>query len=283
MNTATPSLIERAPRDVAGWARLFAPAELPVLAETALAIEDWRPIEDEVDAHLLAESLTGDPLMTLKLLSHVSQVRRRGNWDDHRSDAETVTEALVLLGIGPFFRAFGPQLTVDEVLAGDAIEGFQSVLQRARRAANFAIGFAAHRMDHDAGVILEAALLHDFAEMLLWLRAPALAQEIARRQKADPSLRSAQVQREVLNIRLAELQHHLMREWRLPLLLTHITDASHAEDSQVRNVQLAVRLARHTAHGWDDPAIPDDVTEISGLLQLGEIPTRKLLQDIDAA
>ena len=40
-------------------------------------------------------------------------------------------------------------------------------------------GFAAHRMDHDAAVLHEAALLHDFAELLLWVRAPALALEIA--------------------------------------------------------------------------------------------------------
>lgn len=283
MTIVPTALIERAPADVAGWARLFAAADLPILSATAQSIEDWRAIEDEVDAHLLAESLTGDPLMTLKLLAHLSQVRRRGSWDDHRSDAETVTEALVLLGIGPFFRAFGPQPTVDEVLAGPAREGFDAVLQRARRAANFAIGFAAHRLDHDAGVILEAALLHDFTEMLLWLRAPSLAMEIARRQRADPTLRSAQAQLDVLNIRLSDLQHTLMQTWRLPVLLTRITDDSHAEDPQVRNVQLAVRLARHSAHGWDDPAIPDDVTDISTLLQLGEVPTRKLLMDIDDA
>jgi hypothetical protein len=34
----------------------------------------------------------------------------------------------------------------------------------------------------------------------------------------------------------------------------------------VRNVVLAVRLARHTAHGWDNAAIPDDVDEIAQLL-----------------
>jgi hypothetical protein len=34
----------------------------------------------------------------------------------------------------------------------------------------------------------------------------------------------------------------------------------------VRNVVLAVRLARHTSEGWNNPAIPDDIDEIAQLL-----------------
>lgn len=284
MDTAPPAFIERAPRDVAGWAALFKPAELPVLEDTAVSIEDWRAIEDEVDAHLLAESLAGDPLMTLKLLAHVAMVRRQRGWDDARSDVETVTEALVLLGIGPFFRAFGPQPSAEQWLATHppALAGFQSVLRRAHRAANFAIGFAAHRMDHDAALIHQAALLHDFAELLLWLRAPTLALAIRAAQQADPGLRSAQAQKDVLNIRLPELQQALMKAWRLPALLTRITDERHADDPQVRNVILAVRLARHSADGWGNAAIPDDVADVARLLQLGEEPARRLLEDIDS-
>ena len=284
MDIATPVFIEHAPRDLAGWARLFKPADLPVLADTAASIEDWRAIEDEVDAHLLAESLAGDPLMTLKLLAHVAHARRRRHWDDARSDVETVTEALVLLGISPFFAAFGAQSAAEDLLAGfePALRGFRAVLRRAHRAANFAIGFAAHRMDHDAAVIHQAALLHDFAELLLWLRAPTLALAIGAAQAADPTLRSSQAQADVLNIKLHDLQQLLMKEWRLPALLTRISDDRHAEDPQVRNVLLSVRLARHTASGWDNAAIPDDVRDIAALLQLGEEPTRRLLEDIDS-
>jgi hypothetical protein len=48
----------------------------------------------------------------------------------------------------------------------------------------------------------------------------------------------------------------------------------------VRNVLLAVRLARHTAAGWDNAALADDVRDIAALLNLGEAPTLKLLRDI---
>ncbi|MDE2145722.1 MAG: HDOD domain-containing protein [Burkholderiales bacterium] len=277
-----PAFITRAPHDLAAWTALFDHRALPVLAATAETLEELRASEDAVDAHLLTDALGGDPLMTLKLLAHVAQVRR----GREGSDTETLTEALVMLGIAPFFRAFGPQPTVEDRLAGrpDALAGFRRVLRRSRRAARFAIAFAVHRMDHDAAVIHEAALLHDFAELLLWLQAPALALAIQQRQHDDPALRSAIVQREVLHIELGALEHALMQAWHLPALLVQMTDgqATHALTPQVRNVQLAIRVARHSALGWDDAALPDDVTDVADLLNLAPDAAGRLLREIDS-
>lgn len=279
---ATP-FITQPLRDVDAWAAQFGITSLPVLAETADTLEALRLVEDDVDAHLLAETVSTDPLMTLKLLAHVGALQRRRD-PDTRGNTETVTAALVMLGIGPFFRAFGPQPTVEEALADhpEALAGFRAVLKRSHRAANFAMSFAVHRMDHDVAVIHEAALLHDFAELLLWLRAPTLAGAIAARQQAEPTLRSAALQRELLHVELPDLQHALMRAWRLPDLLVRISDDRHAELDQVRNVLLAIRVARHSAVDWDNPALPDDVNDIADLLHLGVEPVWKLLRDIDS-
>jgi HD-like signal output (HDOD) protein len=276
----TPPAAIRLPRDAAGWVAQWRHAEIPILEETAQEIEDLRAREDDVDARLLASVLSGDPLMCLKLLAYVSTHRS----SSRITDTETATAALVMMGIGPFFRQFGPQPTVQDRLREqpDALAGLMRVLVRARRAACFALGFAVHRMDHDAEVIHEAALLHDFAEMLLWCHAPALALRIAERQAADPTLRSAAVQREVLNAELANVQQGLMRAWRLPELLVRISDDHHAHTAQVRNVQLAIRLARHTKDGWDNAAIPDDLSDIAALLNLRPEHALKLLHDLDS-
>jgi hypothetical protein len=274
--------ITRPPRDVGGWAACFDPKALPVLGCTADEVESLRAIEDDVDAHLLGETIASDPLMSLKVMVHLAQVRGRREG----GEPETVTSALVMLGIPPFFNEFGPQPTVEGWLAErpEALAGFRRVLERSRRAARFAMAFAAHRMDHDAAVIHEAALLHDFAEMLLWLHAPDLALLIAERQRRDGTLRSAALQREVLNVELADLQHHLMLAWRLPALLVSITD-DHArrETAQLANVRLAIRVARHSSSGWDNAALPDDLSELGALLQLSPPLVERLLRDIDSA
>lgn len=277
MNTATLQRLHAPLPNVAAWVAYFRAAPIPVMAGTAAAIGELIDHEDAVDAHTIAESIGADPLMTLKLLSHVGTVSRR------ETDVETVTAALVLMGVGPFFRTFSSLVTIDELLGDEraALAGARAVIGRAHRAARFALGFAAHRLDPDAAVLHEAALLHDFAELLLWCHAPGLAQEIARRQEADPTLRSADAQQAVLGIDLSDLQQALMKAWRLPALLIRLGDDRHAEASQVKNVLLAVRVARHSAQGWENAALPDDVAAVGALLLLSSASAMKLLREID--
>jgi HD-like signal output (HDOD) protein len=279
--TAAPDVagLAQALPNLSAWTSLFLTQDVPVLPETAAMLESLRANEDEVDAHLLAEAIYGDPLMTLKVLAHAGT---------HRSsrlltEVETVTAALLLMGISPFFRTFGPQATIETHLAQHpgALEGLQAVLRRSHRAARFALAFAVHRMDDDAAVIHQAALLHDLAEMLLWCHAPLLALRIADQQRLRPALRSGHAQREVLNIALPDLQAALMRAWGLPELFVRVGDWRHALCPPVRNVLLAVRLARHTAHGWDNPAVPDDLHDIAELLNLRSDATLELVREVD--
>jgi HD-like signal output (HDOD) protein len=277
--TAHPAALEAALPDLAAWTAWFAGAEIPVMADTAEAIEAWRLNQDEVDANLLGETIAPDPLMTLKLMAHAAK---------HRSarqvtDPETVTGVIVLMGITPFFTAFGLQQTVEDHLAGQpqALDGLQQVLRRGRRAAQFALAFAVHRLDTDTPVVHQAALLHDFAELLLWVHAPRLALALSDAQRADPGLRSSAAQRQLLNIELGDLQQALMKEWRLPELLVRISDDKHADHPSVRTVRLAIRVARHSSQGWDNPALPDDVRDIAELLQLSPDASWALLHDID--
>ena len=273
--------LTQAPRDLAAWAALFEHSQLPVLDETLASLQELAENEDAVDARLVADAVVNDPLMTIKLVAHVAHLRR----GREGGDAETVTEAMVMLGVPPFFRAFADQPSAEQRLRDhpEALEGFRRVLQRSRRAACFAMGFAVHRMDTDAAVIHEAALLHDFAELLLWLCAPALAQAIEARKQADPTLRTAVVQQELLHIGLDELEHRLMVKWRLPGLLVQITDQQATTvTAQMRNVRLAMRVARHSAVGWDNPALPEDIADVATLLNIAPDSALRLLREIDA-
>jgi HD-like signal output (HDOD) protein len=253
-------------QDLEAWTRYFRDAQIPVLAKTSAALEVLRADEDNVDASKLGATIECDPLMSLKLLAHVASKSRA----DTATETESVTTSLVMTGISPFFRNFGLQPTVEDHLHDQprALEGLRTLLYRADRAAQFAAGFAVHRSDTDVGVIRLAAFLHDFAEMLMWCYAPTVQLRIAEAQRADPQLRSAAVQRVMLNMELDDLRQALMKLWRLPELLVRISDDRHADTAIVRNVVLAVRLARHTAHGWDNPAVPDDIDDIAKLLNV---------------
>ena len=279
-------MLAHALHDLAAWTTWFRVAPIPVQATTAEELSllaQAEALRGDVDAHQLSGPVDADPLMALKLLAAVAQAQRRPPGEGCGAP-ETVTAALVMMGIGPFFRSFQELPTVEQQLAAhpEALAGLQRVVDRAHRAANFAIGFAVHRMDEDAAVVRLAALLHDFAEMLLYCHAPTLALEIERRQRADPTLRSAAVQQELLGIELPALQQALMRAWALPELLVRIADDKQARHPQVRSVELAIRLARHTQAGWDNAALPDDIADVAQLLNLSVPAAEALVRDIDS-
>lgn len=272
---------------LAAWVEAFASADIPILPESASEIALLREIEEargDMDAHTLAESLGNDPLMTLKVMVHVSRYCTSLSVEP----PETLVGAILMQGMGPFFATFSNPLDIDTCLAErpEALDGLHQVVRRSRRAAHFAMGFALKRQDQDVIVIQEAALLHAFAEMLLWCHAPVLMLEIAQRLKADHTLRSAAVQQEVLGIRVDDLAQELMRRWQLPDLLIHCSDQRLVNDPKVRTVTLGVRIARHTQHGWDDPhclaALPDDARDVGLLLNIAPEAAHRLIRGMDA-
>ncbi len=280
-------MIETALPSLAAWTDALCRLPIPVLPGSVAELRQLREIEEAratVDAHTIADSLGADPLMTLKVLVRASEHCLSNGVEP----PETLVGATVMLGIGPFFRIFEQVSSITEWLRQhpEAISGLIKTVTRARRASHFATGFALRRQDEDCVVIQEAALLHDFSEMLLWCHAPALALEISRRQKADHTIRSADIQKEVLGVELQDLTQALMARWQLPLLLQECTNDHHANNPKVRSVMLGVQIARHTQHGWDDPhaqaALPDDVAEVAQLLTLSRDAAYRLLVSMDA-
>ena len=280
MSTCQPPAsmrVSQALPTVEAWADRLGSLDIPVLRSTAEALERMRSDEEDVDAHSVAESVSNDPLMTLKVLVHA------GSHQSKRvvTDAETVTEALVMMGISPFFRAFGQQPTVEGWLADEpaALAALRSTLRRAHRGANLALAFAVQRMDPDAGTVHAVALMHEFAELLLWCHAPALQLRIAAMQAEDVTLRSKAAQERILNIGVQELQIELARRWHLPSLLSQPDNSRHLEDAKVRTIDLAARLARHVRRGWESDAVCADIDEVATLLNLSTGAAKQLAQD----
>jgi HD-like signal output (HDOD) protein len=280
------AMISKALPHLPAWTNALVNADIPVLPTTVLHVGELHQIEQTkgtVDAHMIVQSISTDPLMTLQVLAHVSRYCTRLSIEP----PETLTGAIVMLGISPFFRDFGALQNVDDWLLDkpDAMMGLHRVIRRCRRAAHFAVHFAMHRQDEDASIIQEAAMLHGFTELLLWCHAPELMKPIAEQLLHDHMLRSADIQREVLGIEVGDLSQNLMRAWQLPYLLIRCTDDRHAEHPQVRNVMLAVRIARHTQYGWDSAnalaALPDDINDVAELLNISPEAASRKIRDMD--
>ncbi|MBI2308545.1 MAG: HDOD domain-containing protein [Rhodocyclales bacterium] len=253
-------------QDLETWVLFFSGAELPVLRHTVRQLDELRANIDRVNGREISRVVLQDPLMTVKVLAYIQPFAGK----TLRTDITTIGSAVMMIGVEPFFEKFKELATIEQMLKSEptAMLGTLQLIRRVQRAAHYAHEWALWRQDMNVEEVTIAALLHDLAEILLWCFAPTLAIEIRERQKADRTLRSSVVQRAVLGIELIDLQLALCQAWHLPPLLATLMDPEHAEAPRIRNVLLAVDLARHSAHGWSDAALPDDFAAIEKLLNL---------------
>ena len=252
--------------DLNVWVRYLSEAELPVLRQTVRRLEDAQQNIDRIGGREIADIVLQDPLLAIRVLSFIQSLRGK----HLRTDITTIANAIMMLGIEPFFKKFETPLTLEATLKNEpqALLGLLQVVRRAQRASHYAHGWAFERHDMNVEEVTLAALLHDLAEILLWCFAPKLAIEIRNRQQADKTLRSTTAQEQVLGVHLFDLQQAICHAWGLPELLSTLMDDANAELPRVRNVILAVNLARHSASDWNDAGLPDDLAGIEKLLHI---------------
>ncbi|GLT20946.1 hypothetical protein GCM10007933_03980 [Zoogloea oryzae] len=244
----------------------FSQEPLPVLKHTVKELQAMLEQEDSINGRTVAALVLSDPMMTLKVLIHIEANRRARQ----NHDITTIERAIMMMGISPFLRDFADQPTIEGQIAQHpkALVGVLRVISRARRAARYARDWAIVRHDLDVDEVTVAALLSEVTEILCWCFAPTLTQQVYELQRVDRGLRSAVAQRSVFNFSAKELQLALVRHWHLPDLLVSMMDERYIDNARVRTVQLANSLARHTAQGWDNPAIPDDLSAIEKLIHI---------------
>jgi len=257
---------------VSNWVGTLKSAELPVLARSCAALNALRADDDSATPPRIAQLVMQDALLTVKVLRYLQE--RKGK--RRETDITTIAHALMMIGTSRFLENFSDSPTIEHKLAGApaALHGALTVNSRARHAGLYAHDWAVLRHDVDPEEVTVAALLHDMAEILLWCFAPSLAIEIADMQRRNPALRSRVAQQSVLGFHLVELQLELVTAWQLPSLLHDLIDPHLMQSPRVRNVVLATSIARHSAHGWSNAALPDDFAEVANLLHISPDETR---------
>jgi len=259
-------MIETPLPDIDAWTSYFNQVDIPVLRHTDHQLAELRAGATKCNARRISSVILHDPMMTLRMLAYMEA--RRGK--NRSTDITTIERALLMLGMEPFFNDFQNLPLVEANLKAHprALLGLLRVINRSRKASMWARDWAVYRHDLDVDEIIVATLLHDFAEILMWCFAPTLAVQVAEKQKANRKLRSAAVQEEIFGVPLHQIKLALAQAWHLPQLLVTLMDQQNAEHPRVRNVKLAVDLARHSANGWNDAALPDDFKAIGELLHL---------------
>jgi len=267
-------MLQQPQRKLSEWVNFLTTAEIPVLKQTARNLAALEQDEQHLSARSIAHIVKYDPLMTVKLLRHLQQ--HKHSYQEH--DVVEVEQIIMMLGLETTLKKVPAKPLVEEILGRDNMSALVCLLKTAHRAniaSSYAFDWAVRLHDLHFEVIRVAALLHDIAEMLMWCFAPHEMLKINNLKKLDKTIRSANAQESIFGFSLNQLQLELAIKWRLPKLLITLMDDNCSNLQRVRNVTLAVNLARHSANGWDDAALPDDYEEIARLLhmQTSEIMT----------
>ena len=267
--------IDEWPASVEAWVALVGRSTLPLLPATGATLDCFRRDADEIDVHGITERLPDDPLFVAKLFAYLARIR-----GSHASaDIGTVGRAIFMIGTLPFLRAFegAPTISVKFMPDRDARRGLIRAIRRSRRAARFAHALAVWRNDKAAEEVSVAALLHDIAEMLVWILAPRAAKRMQALQSADSTLRSKNAQQMVLGFELEELLAQLATRWRLPEQIVAMMIENPRSGTRGQIVALATNLARHSTGGWDNAALPDDFRNIARLLVINPVQARAIV------
>lgn len=260
-------MLQQKQRELSEWVSFLTAAEIPVLKQTARNLAVLEQDAQHLNARSIAYVVKYDPLMTVKLLRYLHQHK-------HRSQEHGVMEVeqiIMMLGLETALNKVPAKPLVEEILGHDNRDALAHLLKAAHCAnvaSSYAFDWAIRLHDLHFEEIRIAALLHDITEMLMWCFAPLEMLEIKNLQRLDKTVRSAAAQESVLGFPLNRLQLELTAKWQLPELLITLTDDHCANLQRVRNVMFAVNLARHSANGWNDAALPGDYKKIAELLHL---------------
>lgn len=248
------------------WVEHFKEVELPILRLTSTRLAELRDSADVINTRELANIIVHDPLMTLRIFRFMKENRSRSQ----NAEITTIERSLMMIGTQRFYDSCQDLPIIEHQLKTypKAMLGLLKVIARSRQASIWARDWALLRQNTRFEEISLAALLHDFVEILMHCFAPSLATTVRERLAAHPGLRTRALQEEVFGAPPQEIMRELIGLWGLPELLLSLLDPANAETTNVRNVNLAVDLARHTANGWQNPALPDDLLAISELVHL---------------
>jgi HD-like signal output (HDOD) protein len=259
-------MMENSKRSIGSWVQFLSSRKIPVMRQTARSLAEARTRIDSVNGREVSNIVMRDPLMALRVLAYI----RPYHGKRQMKEVTTVEHAVMMLGVEPFFRHFENLDVVEDLLKPhpQALMGLLFIVRRAQRAARYAFEWAVWRRSPNIEEVAISALLYDLSEILMWCFAPQQSSQILAMQRADSTLRSVVAQEQVFGFRFNDLQHMLCKAWQLPELLLNQFNPEFHENPRFLNVKLAVDLSRHSANGWENPALPDDYTAIEKLLNI---------------
>lgn len=233
---------------------------LPIFSYSAMAFRQTLPNESAAFKYY-GEIILKDPGLAVYTLGQLQP--KSGKSRDIQ--ISSMSQAAMLLGIERVKQLPRGRPVLERSLNGQAKEGFQRAACRAFHAAFQAWDWAHIKQDHAPDEITLAALLHDVAELALWVAAPE-RMHLLRKLIFKDRLHTDEAQYLALGESMEHFSRQIATSWNLPPLVHDALRPEHANKPRVRGVMLAVQLARAAERGWHTPKMQQTLELIAEYL-----------------
>ncbi|HEX23020.1 MAG TPA: HDOD domain-containing protein, partial [Chromatiales bacterium] len=210
---------------------------LPVFAHSVRSFRQLRSEKTAPWKHY-GDIILKDPGLALQTLKQLQQASGK----PREQEIAGMEQAAMLLGMECVQRLPTECPQIDEALQGQAREGYQRAVARAFHAAYQAWDWAHIKRDHAPDEVLLSALMHDSAELALWVNAPERIHQLRRLTLRD-KVPAAEAQYISLGDSLEHFGRRLAEKWNLPQLVHEALRPEYSNEPRVRGVVLAVQLA----------------------------------------
>lgn len=243
--------------DLNSWVNALRNKNMPVVGAVIAELNNITG-SDESNANQLAEVILRDPNLT----SHVLRVSNSVNYNYSSQKINTISRAIVLIGLKGIRAISISLLILDRLLEGQPKQRVLELIAQGFHAATQAQALLDSSELQDAEEVFIAGLLFNLGEMAFMMSEdtsahPGLLSEnpLERKQAMDA----------VLGGSFKQLTGELAKHWQLGDVVLEALNPGKDPSQKARAVVLGERLSRASLYGWESPQFKKVLTEVSEL------------------
>lgn len=243
-------------RGLDSWIRKLTKQNMPVVGKVIAELNTLTG-SDDAEINQLAEVILRDPNLT----SHVLRVANSVHYNHSSSPINTVSRAIVLIGLKGMRAICISLLLIDSLLKKGPRERLLQLMAQGLHAATQARDLIL-RQDADAAEeVFIAALLYNLGEMAFLANEKITDENSA--LLSDNSRDRQEAMERVLGTSFKAITRALAKHWKLGETLEQALYPAREPNTKVQAVILGERLSRAALKGWDSSAAKKVIEEIS--------------------
>ncbi|NPU92888.1 MAG: HDOD domain-containing protein [Gammaproteobacteria bacterium] len=248
-----------APTTLDAWVRRLGEEEFPLFAHTARSIAAMST-DDGSSTSELTQVILRDNTMTARVLKMANSVY----YNPGGVRINTVSRSIVILGFDTVRNIALSIGLVETMLSGSRHDNALAELVRSFHAAVQAKELAEQSKLGNTEELFIAALLYRIGAVAFWCfpygKADALEWQYHNTTDRE------EAERRVLGFTLRNLTLALIRDWHLSALLATALASGNSRERNLREVELAYRLANAVEQGWNHPEVTTVLHNIGSML-----------------